>query len=88
MSFSAAGRVERVVEVGDDKALLFMADGTVRFRHVCDRSARDAGTIVCSPALSDLHTVRSDDPVDVSPSILCSDCGTHGYVRDGAWEAC
>lgn len=90
MSYSAAGRVARAVDVGDNKAVLFMEDGAVRFRHVCDRSARDAGTIVCSPALQigNGHTVVTEDPLTIVASILCTDCGTHGFIREGAWEPC
>lgn len=77
-----------------DKALLFYADGTVRFRHRCDRGER--GVIVCAPALQldGGHSITTRDPVadkgtpvTVTPSILCSDCGTHGFVRDGQWRA-
>ena len=76
-----------------DKALLFYVDGTVRFRHRCDRG--DRGVIVCAPALQldeGGHRITGRDPVmekvpvTVEPSILCSDCGTHGFVRNGRWS--
>lgn len=66
-------------------------DGTWRFRHRCDRSARDAGTIVCAPLLAQ-HVVQFRVGTDgttqlwVTPSILCPDCGTHGWVTHGAWS--
>lgn len=92
----------------DDKALLFYADGTVRFRHRCDRGER--GVIICAPALQlkkepiyqpgaptmnpGGHTITTTNPVTdrhipvtVEPSILCPDCGTHGFVRNGRWVA-
>lgn len=77
-----------------DKALLFYADGTVRFEHKCDRG--DRGLVVCAPALQldGGHTITTRDPVvdrgtpiTVTPSILCPDCGTHGFVRNGRWVA-
>lgn len=49
--------------------------------------------VVCAPALSS-HAVTYDDElpqwdrhrsVTVEPSILCPDCGLHGWVRDGVW---
>lgn len=30
-------------------------------------------------------TVESDDPLTLSPSILCRVCGDHGFVRNGKW---
>lgn len=87
---SPTSRVARTVDVGDNKAILFMEDGSVLFRHVCDRSARDAGTIICSPALQigRGHEIVTDDPLTIVASILCSDCSTHGFVTDGRWRPC
>jgi hypothetical protein len=76
--------------------VLFMDDGTHLFSHVCDRrpsnpnrSARfrsNAGVIRCAPALDPTgHQIVSPDPLTVSPSILCLDCGLHGFVREGRW---
>lgn len=33
------------------------------------------------------HTIVSEDPLTISPSLLCPDpsCGFHGYIRDGKW---
>lgn len=84
-------------EVGPDIALLFYRDGTVRFEHVCDRGRR--GVIRCAPELSpghDVRTYRQQGPrqakrlpgrTTVSPSILCEDCGTHGFVTNGVWTS-
>jgi hypothetical protein len=63
---------ERVVTLGEAKALVFYPDGTVRFRHVCDRSARNAGTLICAPALAlgQGHTLtETDQGVTVRASI-------------------
>lgn len=30
-------------------------------------------------------TVESWDPLTLSPSLLCTACGDHGYVRGGRW---
>ena len=69
-------------------ACLFYEDGTVRFRHRCDRG--DRGIITCAPAIQvgphgNGHTIVSLQPLTISPSILCPDCNTHGFVRDGVW---
>lgn len=29
--------------------------------------------------------IESEDPITLSPSILCRACGDHGFVRDGKW---
>lgn len=69
--------------------LLTYPDGRVRFAHVCDRGGR--GVIVCAPALQlgQGHTLTRDDQgrPTVRASILCSDCGTHGWITNGTWEA-
>jgi hypothetical protein len=30
-------------------------------------------------------TVESEEPLTLSPSLLCTACNDHGWVRDGAW---
>ena len=30
-------------------------------------------------------TMFSEEPVTLSPSLLCTQCGAHGFVRDGKW---
>ena len=42
--------------------------------------------IVVAPRITK-HTIVSDDPLTVTPSLLCS-CGLHGYVTDGVWRSC
>lgn len=29
--------------------------------------------------------VEKEDPLTLSPSVLCMRCGDHGFVRDGKW---
>jgi hypothetical protein len=33
-------------------------------------------------------TLESVDPLTLSPSLLCTMCGHHGFVRSGCWEPC
>ena len=74
---------------GPSYRLLTYADGAVRFEHVCDRGER--GTIICAPALQigNGHTLIYNERMrpTVRASILCPDCGTHGYITDGRWSA-
>ena len=79
----------RIVPLGGDMAVHFYADGTATFAHRCDRG--DRGVILCSPLLqlhNGGHRIVTADPLTVSPSILCGDCGTHGFVTDGVWMGC
>lgn len=32
-------------------------------------------------------TVISEDPLTLSPSILCNTCGEHGYIEQGRWRS-
>ena len=31
------------------------------------------------------HTVVSQEPWHLEPSLLCPECGLHGFIRDGQW---
>jgi hypothetical protein len=33
-----------------------------------------------------VHELVSEDPLTVSPSLLCGRCGNHGFIRNGHWE--
>lgn len=70
------------------RCILTYPDGTMRFAHVCDRKER--GMINCAPALQleAGHRIVQLDPLTIEPSILCPDCGTHGFVRAGRWQSC
>lgn len=69
---------------GPTYRVLFYADGTARFEHRCERPHI---TTVCAPALrlDGGHRIVQDDPLTIEPSILCPDCGTHGFIRNGRW---
>lgn len=72
---------------GPSYRVLFYPDGRARFEHRCDRG--DRGTVVCAPALQlgDGHEIVQLEPLTIRPSILCPDCGTHGFITDGRWAA-
>lgn len=55
-----------------------------RFEHRCDRGER--GVIICAPTLHPDHVISGTrDKPTVRPSVLCPDCGLHGFITDGAW---
>lgn len=65
---------------------LFYEDGAVRIEHRC--RVVDDTQIVCAPALrlDEGHSVVSADPLTITPSILCPDCGLHGFITAGRWS--
>lgn len=72
-------------EPGVVRELIQYEDGTWRFRHTCHRE-RDGRTLDVAPLLGVAHLVQyRDDGYWVTPSVLCSDCGTHGWVTAGRW---
>jgi hypothetical protein len=67
-------------------------------RHFVDEHPRSDGTGPCSGAGRVLNpgqarpddgraywTIESEEPLTLSPSLLCTACGDHGWVRDGRW---
>lgn len=64
---------------------LVLRDGGWAFRHVCDRG--DRGMYVVAIPLHPQHVVDPSGD-NVTPSILCPDCGMHGYWTDGQWRPC
>lgn len=75
---------DRMIDHGGVQSVHY-PDGTIRVRHTCTRP-RDGVTLIVAPELTiPGHTVISLDPVTISPSILCDDCGLHGFIREGRW---
>ncbi|GAC71038.1 hypothetical protein [Gordonia soli] len=76
----------RIVDHGRVQTVWY-PDGRVRLRHECRRPY-----IVLHTApllqLDNGHTIVSTDPVTVTPSIMCADCGLHGFLTDGVWKDC
>lgn len=83
---SAYGEVESSVGVGLGIEILFMQDGTVRAAHDC-KLVGDEKRLRCAPALmiGQGHTIVTREPLTIVASILCTDCGLHGFVTNGAW---
>ena len=48
------------------------------------RCARPDATILSAPQLQ--HDISgSREAPTIRPSVLCSDCGLHGWITDGKW---
>lgn len=67
---------------GPSYRVLFYKDGNFRFEHRCVSDTD--GSIICAPSLSK-HTVESEEPLTISPSILCPRCNLHGFICEGRW---
>lgn len=88
--------VLRTVEVGGGVTMLKVDEPLARWliKHDCevipDPEDPEDGEIqkVCVPALHPDHVVVSEEPLTITPSLLCSVCGLHGFVTDGRWSGC
>ena len=68
---------------GDTFRLLHYVAGpftTTRFEHRC---FRQDGSVICAPAMPG-HAIDWTT-LTVTPSIVCPDCGLHGFIRNGGW---
>lgn len=45
------------------------------------------GTVARYLGRSPVWTVREWEPLTLSPSILCKECGDHGFIHEGKWES-
>jgi hypothetical protein len=43
--------------------------------------------VVCEGFImfNNMANLVSQDPITISPSLLCLSCGDHGFIRDGKW---
>jgi hypothetical protein len=83
---STYGDIDQAIPVGLGIEVLFMSDGLVRIAHDCKLIRDGAERLRIAPTLSTPgHIVTDGLPVTISPSILCSDCGLHGFVIASEW---
>lgn len=91
IDFDLSDGYTELVDLGADIQAAFYPDGSIGIRHTCNRSVRpqDGRTVIIAPRLQldgAGHSVVSDQPLTINPSVGCSDCGLHGFVHDGRWE--
>jgi len=81
---------DRMVNHGGGVQTLWYSDGTIKFRHLC--RLNDGRRKILAPEtfgpLHAAHKMISADPLTLEPSIICQQCGLHGWIRDGRWESC
>jgi hypothetical protein len=89
--------VSNVLEIGHNHTLrrIVNADGSL-YGYVDEHLRPDngepcSGSVCVNPGPDDVTydratwTLESDSPLTLSPSLLCTQCGDHGWVRDGRW---
>jgi hypothetical protein len=57
--------------------------GVVEY-HPTPAGGRCAGSVLWSGPEAK-HTLVQREPLTLSPSLACGQCGQHGYIRDGRW---
>lgn len=74
---------ERCPNVLDEAhAYGWTANGDIFYMHRCKEGKWQLGTInVTKP----IHTLVEKSPLHTEPSILCTACEDHGYIRNGVW---
>ena len=81
------GEVLDRVDLGGERAILFMDDGAVRYRHICGGTFEP---MIIAPRLQigNGHTIVKRNPLTIVASIACDferGCTEHGFVTDGRW---
>ena len=92
VNFDLSSGYTKLIGLGDnDIQAAFYPDGSIGIRHICDRSIRprDGRVGIIAPRLDPLgHVVISEQPLTITPSVGCSDCGLHGFITNGEWMSC
>lgn len=57
--------------------------GGLYYEHQCVRAKPTPGYIPFGPPQG--WTLEKLEPLTLSPSLLCRQCGHHGFIRDGRW---
>lgn len=63
----------------------------IEWRHPTPKSGtRCSGGFVnfAGRYMADGWKLESEEPLTLSPSLLCRGCGCHGHIRGGKWEPC
>ncbi len=81
-------------DIGGDSSIreLRNKDGillAIHWRHGTGHCAEaDNNFVSTTNYMGDGWTIVSEDPLTLSPSLLCTICKTHGYIRNGRWDPC
>ncbi len=89
------------IDIGGGHEISYYTRGDDDARHVglidshvkSDGSPCSGGSVLFDVAENDdfpdaaKWQVISEEPLTLSPSLLCRICGSHGWIRDGVWVA-
>jgi hypothetical protein len=79
------------LDLGDGMRITEDSAGMHYFEHDCVEIENFDGELLrkrIGPNLSPHTRTGLIDRITVRPSILCPDCGLHGFVTDGVWRGC
>lgn len=57
----------------------------VAYKHTCGEVRGAEDYVPVKPAWGNGWDVVQLDPLTLAPSLLCTSCGHHGFIRDGKW---
>ena len=78
------GIIDGTIDLGLGIQLLYMEDGRIRIAHDC--KLIDERRRLRVAFLLDKRHIVTPAPVTITPSILCDDCGLHGWIIAGEWS--
>ena len=72
--------------VGNGIVALYYPDGSIGISHEC-LLPRSGYHVLYAPKLQldNGHSITELEPLTVTPSILCGECGLHGFITNGKW---
>lgn len=79
----------KVTAVGRDIAVHQYANGDFGIAHNCKMIGEDQ-QLRHAPILdwAGGHQILQREPLTITPSIQCSDCGLHGFITNDVWRDC
>ena len=89
--------MSNVIDVGHGHTLTRLADADGSLYGFVDEHTSlktgepCSGSVCVNPGPDDVKynrdvwTMESEEPLSLTPSLLCTTCGEHGFVRDGKW---
>jgi hypothetical protein len=59
----------------------------IAYHHACAKGANEGYVAIEGEYCLSGHGwhLESEEPLTISPSLLCRACGHHGFIRDGKW---
>jgi hypothetical protein len=57
----------------------------VAYWHTCNGRPDSEDFVSVKPEWPDGWDLLSEDPLTLSPSLLCTACQHHGFIREGKW---